>query len=723
MIPRVSDNYNWDSPIFDDSGMGTRARHVVCEFEDIIYLMGGQEDSTETLTDVWTLSLSVETSTWKKIPCVGEVPSLLLSASLCNTADSLVLIGGSERLSGLSSNSVYRFFPRNSHWVQVRFRGIVPRARNSHTSVVCAGTLYVFGGWDDGEFFDDVFALHSHCTAWSQVISNSPSKPCARMGHSCSVYRNSMFVFGGFNHPRTLDDLWEFNFPLSRWEEHVPTGAPPRDRYRHSSVVLGDRLIIFGGINSQRERFNDVHVYEIAQRCWFKLELGSSPTPSPRSFHQALSIAGDMYVIGGVVDSGNKSGDFWRLTNFSASIRTSSSIAEKKTGWSLLSASGLVPRTGHVACVSQQRIIVFGGQDEAGSYLSEMQMFDINSGQWSRLESVGPCVHPPSRSGTKAVAWDDALVVFGGSSPDKRSPYLNDMFVYWISRNEWQSLNSAGITPAARTDHALTDVNGHIVLYGGTNRKAIFGDTYVFASDSSGWNEITASPSPPGRFGHTAISWDDKMVVFGGWDGSNLLNEIWQFSVSSKAWKLVTSVAGQSCCPRYRHAACSREETMFVFGGVDRGQIRLNDLWAFNLERNEWTEIRFGNNSVMPCPRTFHQAMTDGDFLYIVGGRSEKKLGDVWRISIEELTSIAAPSGGGGSTELMAQVEKLKARVAQLETRITCKVCMEAEINCVLIPCTHRCVCLSCAAVIVNRECVCPICRETILRLVETIDA
>jgi hypothetical protein len=210
------------------------------------------------------------------------------------------------------------------------------------------------------------------------------------------------------------------------------------------------------------------------------------------------------------------------------------------------------------------------------------------------------------------------------------------------------------------------------------------------------------------------------MVVFGGWDGSKLLNEIWQFELPANRWKQV-SVVGKACSPRYRHSACGREGTMYVFGGVDSEQNRLSDLWAYNLNLNQWTEIVFPGNNLGPCPRTFHQTVADGEFLYILGGRGDdRKLGDVWRIRFSDIEG-ARPEQP--DNDLLVQLDRLKVRVAQLEARITCKVCMEAEINCVLIPCTHRCVCLACAAVIVNRECVCPICRETILRLVETIDA
>jgi hypothetical protein len=42
----------------------------------------------------------------------------------------------------------------------------------------------------------------------------------------------------------------------------------------------------------------------------------------------------------------------------------------------------------------------------------------------------------------------------------------------------------------------------------------------------------------------------------------------------------------------------------------------------------------------------------------------------------------------------------------------TCKVCMDAEVNCAFIECGHIVTCLDCAKLLTK----CPICRETIKR-------
>lgn len=185
-----------------------------------------------------------------------------------------------------------------------------------------SSTIYVFGGWDNHRtFFNDVYALHSYGTRWSQVTPQvGREKPTARMGHTAVMYRNSMIILGGFDEMQLLrNDVWEFNLASLSWREHRPTGTPPCPRYRHTTVLLNDFMFVIGGVDINKQRFNDVYVYDILQETWYEfLFPPSAEFPSPRSFHQAALVRGAVYVVGGMSGS-MKLGDTYRLLtpNFS----------------------------------------------------------------------------------------------------------------------------------------------------------------------------------------------------------------------------------------------------------------------------------------------------------------------------------------------------------------------------------------------------------------------
>ena len=79
--------------------------------------------------------------------------------------------------------------------------------------------------------------------------------------------------------------------------------------------------------------------------------------------------------------------------------------------------------------------------------------------------------------------------------------------------------------------------------------------------------------------------------------------------------------------------------------------------------------------------------------------------------------------------KLMKKYEKLKIEKQDLEEARLCKICMEAEICCVFIPCGHQVTCEDCAknlSVRTFKHAVsgemkkCPVCREKISQYIKT---
>ena len=75
---------------------------------------------------------------------------------------------------------------------------------------------------------------------------------------------------------------------------------------------------------------------------------------------------------------------------------------------------------------------------------------------------------------------------------------------------------------------------------------------------------------------------------------------------------------------------------MYVFGGRDNVQEQLNDLWVFNLESLQWTEIR--PRSELPLGRIGHSCDIIGQYMIIFGGfyRIANELNDLHVFDFEE---------------------------------------------------------------------------------------
>lgn len=83
-------------------------------------------------------------------------------------------------------------------------------------------------------------------------------------------------------------------------------------------------MYIFGGINSQQERFNDIFEFVYETKTWTRvITIGNAPTS--RTFHQMIMYQGYMYVIGGF--DGMKRNDIYKIKLSSFILRDTHSHA------------------------------------------------------------------------------------------------------------------------------------------------------------------------------------------------------------------------------------------------------------------------------------------------------------------------------------------------------------------------------------------------------------
>ena len=88
-------------------------------------------------------------------------------------------------------------------------------------------------------------------------------------------------------------------------------GDIPLPRAHHSACAIkGDRLFIFGGYYSSKQRLNDAYILTMSNMTWKRIkdqpiikepmnEVSEIGAPSPRANHSACYLNGKVYIFGG----------------------------------------------------------------------------------------------------------------------------------------------------------------------------------------------------------------------------------------------------------------------------------------------------------------------------------------------------------------------------------------------------------------------------------------
>ena len=206
--------------------------------------------------------------------------------------------------------------------------------------------MIMFGGIDDrGRLRNDVWAYDIIKDTFQEKKVRRGPKPSRRFRHSTIMRFNSLIVFGGNNGRRLLNDIWELNMDEMKWKKITVYGSAPRPRERHTANYSNNRMYIFGGYCGWHA--GDLWYFDFGQSRWNQVWPKGLTRPSGRSSHASV-IEGGIYVFGGV-NHYTTLEDFWVF-----------SIEERK--WKEIEVTGPSPSPRHsLNMVTKGRFYIFGG--------------------------------------------------------------------------------------------------------------------------------------------------------------------------------------------------------------------------------------------------------------------------------------------------------------------------------------------------------------------------
>ncbi|KAH9823395.1 hypothetical protein DFH28DRAFT_1118809 [Melampsora americana] len=298
---------------------------------DSIWIFGGT-DLSGCFKDVWKLDL--ETLSFNKIKCKGF------------EEDQIRKTDGMTRS---NLNSSIKLHPKDH----------LPPPCRAHSATHLDHRIFIFGGGDGPNYFDDLFYLDtsfvfSPFSIQISLVWTKPKiegkKPSTRRAHATVLYGNQLIIFGGGNGSRALNDVHALDLTdlnHLEWRELGIKGQSPLNRGYHSANLIGSKCVIFGGSDGG-ECFSDLHILDLENLTWIQVDV---EVPMPRLAHTSTQVGSYLFVIGGH-DGEDYTSEvkLFNLVTLQWEPRTVKGQAPPRIGY-------------HTTTLHDSRLIVIGGFD------------------------------------------------------------------------------------------------------------------------------------------------------------------------------------------------------------------------------------------------------------------------------------------------------------------------------------------------------------------------
>ncbi|KAI5077798.1 hypothetical protein GOP47_0007622 [Adiantum capillus-veneris] len=305
------------------------------------------------------------------------------------------------------------------------------KGRAGHTATVVGKDIYILGGRNGNEFFNDMWVFDTEAEQWKLLQSKTPFSP--RAYHTCTLVNDQeLWVIGGSD-PKTMhSDVHVFDTVSLEWSN--PSTPSMKPRGTHSAVLhpaKKNAILIYGGYGGSKSScwLNDLIVFQTDTLDCEDLKPEGA-RPLGRGYHTLTAFGTCVALFGGKAEGGIINED--TLSIYDA-------VANK---WSMVPVKGESPspRSNHAATLANAGMIIIHGGRHGSLRLNDFYILKVPSVcsdaanldlKWhmidrsdssptakktSRKRSVEAAKtdSPIGRSAHSLVAHNQALYMFGG---------------------------------------------------------------------------------------------------------------------------------------------------------------------------------------------------------------------------------------------------------------------------------------------------------------------
>lgn len=229
-------------------------------YKDFLIIHGGQSDSIE-YSDAIRFNLITNQYSIIKIEGLNERHSH--GSTLWN--------GKAFYFGGLSNNATLNDFysvdltnfEESKSLFAKKYHTVLPEPVGYIKSVQYNDSLFIFCGYGDKKFFNEVFEYNFERNKWNIYKTDIFE---GRYGNCLSFYKNLAYVYAGtIQNTKYGNDLYEFNMDLKTYSK-IETLEAPEGSWCASTCFYKKNIYLFGGyLKPSGKCSNLIHKIEIVQ--------------------------------------------------------------------------------------------------------------------------------------------------------------------------------------------------------------------------------------------------------------------------------------------------------------------------------------------------------------------------------------------------------------------------------------------------------------------------
>jgi serine/threonine protein kinase/N-acetylneuraminic acid mutarotase len=454
-------------------------------------------------------------------------------------------------------------------------------AREATATTQADGTVWIFGG------LDSAGSISGRHEGYDPAIDNwkgGDDLPVPVEGAMAVTYQDNPVVLGGWRSEGTTPKVATDRVSRvvnSRWTELPPLLQP---RAAAAAGVVGNEIVVTGGVGAKGQLVTTTEIFD--GTAW---RLGAQ-LPTPRQLVGAATDDKRLYAVGGTAGA--------------ADLSTVEAYDPAADAWTTL-PSLAVPRSDLGVTVADGRLVAVGGVSN-GKPLPNTSTLDLSTLTWSEFPDLSS-----GRHGMAVAAVGKTVYVIGGSTGASDSPVTSSAESLTLAPRRTAPSLQWRTSPDAKTARMMTAwtvQDGKIWIAGGMLGHETTLDTVETFDPKNGlWQ---SQPSLPIPLNHaTAATYRGEVVVIGG-SQSGLADASDQvFVFRNGAWVRL---------PALKHARAAAAsavvgDKLIVVGGQNEKTL-VTQTEIFDGE--SWQDA-----AQMPTPREHLAAVSDGHYMYTIGGR------------------------------------------------------------------------------------------------------